>query len=198
MTRLEHLTPDQGAPIVLTTARIDTPIGPLLAGAMDQGLALLEFDDSEPDAERFRNPQPSVRKRPRFLLQNGPHPLLELLRSELAEYFEGRREGFTVPLVLVGTPFEREAWDALQAIPYGETRSYAEQARSIGRASAVRAVGRANGRNRLAIVVPCHRVVASRGGLCGYNGGLWRKRFLIDLESRHAPGEAAQAGACCS
>jgi O-6-methylguanine DNA methyltransferase len=194
MTGLEHHSLDFRTPIVLASARIDTPIGPMRAGALDQGLVLLEFEDPARDGqERF-----SAGKGRAFALEDGNHPLLGQLASELAEYFDGRRDVFTIPLVLVGTPFERDAWEALRSIPFGETRSYAEQARAIGRATAVRAVGRANGRNRLAIVVPCHRVVASGGRLCGYNGGLWRKQFLIDLESRHAPGVAAQAGACCS
>lgn len=175
---------------VLTTTRLDTPIGPMIAGATDAGLALLEFADPDRLA-------PQLAAACRWLggeARDGSHPLLDRIRSELADYFEGRRTAFDVPLDPAGSPFERDAWEALRAIPFGETRTYAEQARAIGRPAAVRAVGRANGRNRLAIVVPCHRVVASGGKLCGYGGGLWRKQFLIDLERRHAPGEEAHAG----
>ncbi|WP_169973901.1 methylated-DNA--[protein]-cysteine S-methyltransferase [Tautonia rosea] len=181
-------------PTVLTTAQLNTPIGPMLAGLTDEGLALLEFTDPE----RLTAQLLATKRWLGCTVEDGTHLLLEQLATELDEYFEGRREAFTIPLVLAGTSFERDAWGALQAIPYGETRSYAEQARSIGRAKAVRAVGRANGRNRLAIVVPCHRVIASGGRLCGYSGGLWRKQYLIELESHHAPGDAAQAAACCS
>lgn len=194
MTRLENLTPEIRKPAVLTTARLDTPIGPMLAGVTDRGLALLEF--AEP--ERLSAQLLATSRWLDCVVEDGTHLLLDQIATELAEYFEGCREAFSIPIVLAGTPFEREAWGALRAIPYGETRSYAEQARSIGRAAAVRAVGRANGRNRLAIVVPCHRVIASGGRLCGYGGGLLRKQYLIDLESRHAPGAAAQAAACSS
>ncbi|MEW4566344.1 methylated-DNA--[protein]-cysteine S-methyltransferase [Tautonia sp. JC769] len=194
MTTIEDHTLDSRNPIVLTSRRIDTPIGPMRAGASDQGLALLEFAEHDlPGNERRAMGQGRT-----VLLEDGDHPLLERLSRELADYFEGRRNAFTLPLTFIGTPFERDAWEALRTIPFGETRTYAEQARSMGRATAVRAVGRANGRNRLAIVVPCHRVIASGGRLCGYNGGLWRKQFLIELEARHAPGAPAQAGACCS
>jgi methylated-DNA-[protein]-cysteine S-methyltransferase len=107
---------------------------------------------------------------------------LPAVRRELAEYFAGKRRTFTLPLAPQGTDFERSVWDALVAIPYGETRSYAEIARTIGRPDACRAVGRANGRNPIPIVIPCHRVIGSDGSLTGYGGGLDLKRFLLGLE----------------
>src|ERR1035438_2697706 len=103
-------------------------------------------------------------------------------RAELGEYFAGARREFTVPLAYPGTAFEREVWTRLLAIPYGETRSYEELARAVGRPGASRAVGTANGRNRIAILIPCHRVVNKNGELGGYGGGLWRKRLLLELE----------------
>jgi methylated-DNA-[protein]-cysteine S-methyltransferase len=103
-------------------------------------------------------------------------------RTQLAEYFDGRRTAFDLPLVMAGNDFERRAWRALQDIPYGETISYGEQARRIGAPSAARAVGTANGRNPISIVVPCHRVIGANGSLTGYGGGLERKRTLLDLE----------------
>jgi len=112
--------------------------------------------------------------------------MIDRLATELVEYFAGSRREFEVPLVIRGTPFQETVWRALLAIPYGQTISYSELARRIGRAGAQRAVGLANGRNRLAIVVPCHRVVEQGGGLRGYGGGLWRKRYLLDLERRIA------------
>jgi methylated-DNA-[protein]-cysteine S-methyltransferase len=104
-------------------------------------------------------------------------------RTQLAEYFAGERVDFDVPLAMAGTPFQRRVWRALRDIPYGETASYGEMARRLGRPSASRAVGLANGRNPIAVIVPCHRVIGSDGSLTGYGGGLERKRLLLDLEA---------------
>ena len=112
------------------------------------------------------------------------HPLLREALEQLEEYFEGKRREFDLPLQLSGTPFQMRVWRALQAIPYGETRSYGEVARMVGCPKAARAVGAANGANPLAIVVPCHRVIQSDGRLGGYGGGLRLKQFLLDLERR--------------
>jgi AraC family transcriptional regulator, regulatory protein of adaptative response / methylated-DNA-[protein]-cysteine methyltransferase len=112
----------------------------------------------------------------------GSNAHIEKLKAELDNYFTGSLKSFTVPLLLKGTDFQMLAWNQLLEIPYGSTISYEEQARSIGRAGAQRAIGRANGDNRIAIVIPCHRVVRQNGDLCGYGGGLWRKQFLLDLE----------------
>jgi methylated-DNA-[protein]-cysteine S-methyltransferase len=106
------------------------------------------------------------------------------IRAQLDEYFAGDRTTFDLPVQLAGTPFQHEVWHALQAIPYGTTISYGELARRIGRSAAVRAVGLANGKNPVSIVVPCHRVVGSDGSLTGYGGGLERKRYLLELEQR--------------
>lgn len=122
----------------------------------------------------------------------GPPPLLEL-RRQLAQYFAGERRAFDLPLAPRGTEFERRVWQALLAIPYGETRSYAEVAAAIGRPSACRAVGHANGSNPIAVVIPCHRVIGSDGSLTGYGGGLPLKRFLLDLEN--GSGAAPATGA---
>jgi methylated-DNA-[protein]-cysteine S-methyltransferase len=105
------------------------------------------------------------------------------LRLQLADYFAGRRRAFEVPLAMIGSPFQRRVWRALQDIPYGETTSYGEVARRIGVPSASRAVGVANGRNPVAVIVPCHRVIGADGGLTGYGGGVERKQFLLDLEA---------------
>ena len=114
----------------------------------------------------------------------GTNRHLDQLVRELAQYFRGERTEFTLPLEIAGTPFQRKVWDALLQIPYGQTCSYGHIARALGRAGSQRAVGRANGLNRLAILIPCHRVVRDDGTLCGYGGGLWRKRHLLDLEQR--------------
>jgi methylated-DNA-[protein]-cysteine S-methyltransferase len=104
--------------------------------------------------------------------------------EQLNEYFAGRRTGFDVPLVMQGAPFQRRVWQALRDIPYGETISYGELARRIDRPSAARAVGMANGRNPIAVIVPCHRVIGANGTLTGYGGGIERKRLLLDIEAR--------------
>ena len=114
----------------------------------------------------------------------GDSDVLRELRRELQEYFDGRRTEFSVPLALRGTPFEQTVWSELLRIPAGETRSYQETARAIQSPKASRAVGRANGLNRIAILIPCHRVVNQNGELGGYGGGLWRKRILLDLERK--------------
>lgn len=120
-------------------------------------------------------------------------PPLPEARRQLAEYFAGKRRDFALPLDPHGTAFERGVWRALVAIPYGETRSYAEVAMSIGRPTACRAVGRANGSNPIAVVIPCHRVIGSDGSLTGYGGGLELKRLLLDLEGAGRGAEAPAA-----
>jgi O-6-methylguanine DNA methyltransferase len=126
----------------------------------------------------------SCRRWPRLNapLVPGRHRWLDALRTQLEEYFAGHRTGFDLPLVIRGTPFQEQVWRALLDIPSGETWSYRDVAQRIGHAGATRAVGTANGMNRIAIVIPCHRVVNADGRLGGYGGGLWRKQFLLDLE----------------
>ena len=118
--------------------------------------------------------------------EENPAPFAEAAR-QLDDYFAGKRHSFDLPLAPTGTPFQREVLEALQEIPYGETRSYADLAKAVGRPKATRAVGAANGRNPLPIVIPCHRAIGSDGSLTGFGGGLDTKRFLLDLEQRHAP-----------
>ena len=161
-------------------AWIDTPLGPMIAGATDAGVVLLEFTDRRMLEQQLA----TLRRRLRAALAPAPHRHLETLQRELAEYFAGARRSFTVPVSAPGTPFEERVWAALREIPPGETRSYEHIARAIGHPSAVRAVGRANGMNRIAIVIPCHRVVNKSGDLGGYGGGLWRKRRLLQIERR--------------
>ena len=157
---------------------VDTPIGPMVAGATDRGICLLEFTERRMLEAQFA----TIRRRFDLPLLPGESDFLRQLRAQLGDYFSGARHEFTVPLVYPGTPFEQEVWTELLRIPYGETRSYEELARTLGRPGASRAVGRANGMNRIAIVIPCHRVVNKDRNLCGYGGGLWRKRILLDLE----------------
>ena len=164
---------------VLTTA-IDTPLGPMIAGATDEGLCLLEFTDRRMLEAQIKRLQGLLRQP----IVPGDHAHLEQTRRELDAYFAGTLRQFAVPLVFRGTPFEERVWRALLTIPYGETASYAGLATRVDAPGAQRAVGRANGMNRISIVIPCHRVVNSDGKLGGYGGGLWRKHWLLALESR--------------
>jgi O-6-methylguanine DNA methyltransferase len=163
-----------------------SPIGPLFLAASASGLLALEFDARLPGQQTIRpNPRnlQSEAKAAKEALNFEKSP--ETLRpyvQQLEEYFAGERREFSFPLDLRGTDFQLACWRALLAIPYGETRSYGDIARAVGRPQGFRAVGMANNRNPLAIVVPCHRVIASDGTLCGYGGGLEVKRKLLELE----------------
>jgi AraC family transcriptional regulator of adaptative response/methylated-DNA-[protein]-cysteine methyltransferase len=163
---------------VVHATRIPTPLGPMVAAATDEHLLLLEFADRRMLPTQFRRLQRALG----CVFVPGDSPVFSDLRVQLDEYFAGRRTVFDLPLETPGTDFQRRVWGELRRIPAGETRSYADVARAIGHPTAVRAVARANGDNRLAILVPCHRVVGSDGSLTGYGGGLWRKRRLLDLE----------------
>jgi AraC family transcriptional regulator of adaptative response/methylated-DNA-[protein]-cysteine methyltransferase len=165
------------APVIEVT-RVTTPLGPMLIGATDEDLVILEFVDRRQLPAQIRR----IGERLGAVFVPDTNPVTELVSGQLAEYFEGARRAFDLPLQPVGSDFERQVWEALLEIPYGETRSYAEIAARVGRPAAVRAVGRANGMNALAIVVPCHRVVGSDGRLVGYGGGVWRKERLLELE----------------
>jgi len=159
-----------------------SPVGPLFLAASRLGLVALEFDARLPG-------QPTIRPNPRDLRTEGKSVRFEESESamqayaqQLQEYFAGGRRAFTFAVDLRGTAFQLACWRALRAIPYGETRSYGDIARAVGKPQGFRAVGMANNRNPLAIVVPCHRVIASNGTLCGYGGGLDVKRRLLELE----------------
>jgi methylated-DNA-[protein]-cysteine S-methyltransferase len=143
---------------------INTPIGTIIAECDCEAIISLDFSD-EP-----------------CKIENSDHPLLLQLEKELSEYFEKKRRIFTLPLAPKGTPFQKRVWETLRTIPYAQTISYAKEAEIFGNPKAVRAVASANGRNPIAILIPCHRVIATGGGLGGYSGGLWRKEFLLKLE----------------
>ena len=167
---------------ILHSTNIDSPIGPLFLAASSQGLVALEFDARLPGQQSIRpNPRDLREEKKGFQFEPSSRVMQPYL-SELEEYFAGKRREFTFPLDLRGTDFQLACWRALLAIPYGETRTYADIARAVGKPNAFRAVGMANNRNPIAIVVPCHRVIASDGSLCGYGGGLDVKRKLLELE----------------
>lgn len=167
----------------LVINRVASPLGPLLAVADDEQLLLLEFCDRRALESQLRK---LVRRR-RALPQAGANRVLETTQDQLAEYFAGSRQRFSVALGPVGTPFQQRAWQALRQIPYGDLSTYRDQARRLGAPAAVRAVGSANGANPVSILIPCHRLVGSNGELTGYGGGLWRKQYLIDLEAGRQP-----------
>ena len=162
----------------LLESRYETPLGAMVALADERGLRLLEFTDRRGLPREVEN----LLRRLRAAVVPGTNAHLAAIGRELAEYFAGRREKFTVPLAPVGSEFQLRVWDQLCAIPAGETRSYAQIAAAVGAPRAVRAIGRANGSNALCLVIPCHRVIRSDGALCGYGGGIWRKRWLLDHE----------------
>lgn len=150
-----------------------SPLGDLWGEATDRGLSLLRFG-VPPDA------QPT-----------GSHPILDTLAHQLEEYWVGHLRTFSLPLDLQGSPFQQRVWQSLLTIPWGRTRTYLEQARFLGDEKSIRAVAAANGRNPVAIVVPCHRVIGSDGSLTGYAGGLDRKRFLLELEGWRPEGQGS-------
>ena len=162
----------------VTMTWIETPLGPMVAGATDEAVCLLEFTDRRALERELGD----LRRKLGRPVVSGENEVTRKLREELALYFQGKLRRFTVAPVLVGAPFERRVWNELLGIPFGETRSYEDIAKAAGRPAACRAVGSANGRNRIAILVPCHRVVRKDGTLGGYGGGLWRKRRLLELE----------------
>jgi AraC family transcriptional regulator of adaptative response/methylated-DNA-[protein]-cysteine methyltransferase len=165
----------------LFAQRIETPLGAMLAIADDAGLRLLEFVD-----RRAMERELSIlRSRLGTSVVPGEHPHLDAIRSQIADYFSGKNLEFSVPIAPVGSPFQLHAWELLRTIPIGETRSYSWMAGKLGDVEMRRAVGRANGENMMCLIIPCHRVIRADGSLCGYGGGLWRKKWLLEHERKH-------------
>jgi O-6-methylguanine DNA methyltransferase len=169
--------PDEASDV--TVRRIVTPVGPMTIGATSSAVVLADFTDRPMMPAQLA----SVRRRIGPMAE-GSSPLLDRVEAQLDEYFAGARRAFDLPLDHPGSAFQERVWGELGRIAYGETISYRELALRVGSPQAPRAVGRANGSNRLAVIVPCHRVIAAGGGLGGYGGGLPAKRFLLDLEAR--------------
>ncbi len=176
MTRTFAGKPDDATCIRMTM--IETPLGPMVAAADESGICLLEFADRRGLEASYA----AMRKRFGAAVLPGENENLKILRAELAQYFAGARRRFTVPLATRGTEFQERVWRELCQIPHGQTASYENIAKRVGNFRAVRAVARANGTNRICILIPCHRVIAKDGSLSGYGGGVWRKRLLLDLE----------------
>jgi AraC family transcriptional regulator of adaptative response/methylated-DNA-[protein]-cysteine methyltransferase len=172
-------------------AMLRTPLGPMLAGATDDGVCLLEFTDRPMLPTQLA----VIERRLRRPLVTGRHPLLDELERQLADYFAGRRGAFDLPLKAPGSPFQERTWATLLQIPIGSTLSYEELAADAGRPGAQRAAGTANGANRIAVLIPCHRVIRKSGEVGGYGGGSWRKAWLLDHERRLAAGSGADVRA---
>ena len=156
---------------------IDSPVDPLLLAADEHGLQLIEFHTPRHPMSRLAD------------WNEGDNAVLQATRVQLGEYFSGARKQFDLPLAPQGTPFQTEVWRTLATIPYGETISYAQLAQRVGKPTAMRAVGAANGRNPLPIVLPCHRVIGADGSLTGFGGGLPTKQFLLELEGALEPAQ---------
>ena len=166
---------------IIDIKRIETPLGTMLACATNQGICLLEFTDRKMLETELK----SIAEFLNATIIQGNNKHFELLEKQLNEYFEGQRKTFDIPLHTSGTDFQNKVWKALQNIPYGQTKSYKEQAIAIESPESVRAVANANGMNRISILIPCHRVIGADGQLTGYGGGLWRKKYLLELEAKN-------------
>ena len=165
---------------IVNITYIETDLGMMIAGATDKGICLFDFADYKLLDLELRQ----LREMLKAPLIQGDNPHFTTLKKQLDEYFRGERKDFDVPLDLVGTEFQKQVWLALLKIPYGCTTNYAKQAELIGKPSAVRAVANANGKNKIAIILPCHRVIGADGTLTGYGGGMWRKKKLLEFEKR--------------
>lgn len=166
---------------IILIRHLSTPVGPMIAGATEKGLCLLEFLDRR----MLETESAQIRKLYKAELIQGSNGHITAAEKEINLYFAGKLRDFAVPLDMRGTDFQMRVWRQLMTIPYGHTRSYGEQAKAVGDPKAVRAVARANGDNRIAIIIPCHRVIGADGQLTGYGGGLWRKKILLDLEMKN-------------
>lgn len=161
--------------MTLSTKTISSPVGTLTLVASGKGLVAILWENDSPDRVKLG-----------AVAEDAAHPVLEAAEAQLREYFAGTRTRFDLPLDFRGTDFQKSVWAELLAIPFGETRSYGEIAAKLGRPTASRAVGAANGRNPISIVAPCHRVIGSTGKLTGFAGGLEAKEYLLTLERRAA------------
>lgn len=162
----------------IATQILETPLGAMLVGAISEGVCLIDYTDRRMLEHNYA----TIRKRFGYPVLPVTNAHIEHLRDELARYFTGALTEFTTPLIPQGTAFQERTWTELQRIPYGKTISYDQLAYRISQPTAVRAVARANGMNRINILIPCHRVIGKDGQLTGYGGGLWRKRLLLELE----------------
>lgn len=167
---------------VILIDRLTTPLGPMFVCATERGICLLEFTDRKMLETEFKD----LQKRLNAVILSGENSHTKQLKKELGEYFEGNRKDFNISLEMPGTVFQKEVWNMLRQIPYGQTSTYDEQALALSNKNRVRAVARANGMNRVSILIPCHRVIGTDGSLTGYGGGIPRKKWLLDFEKKNA------------
>jgi AraC family transcriptional regulator, regulatory protein of adaptative response / methylated-DNA-[protein]-cysteine methyltransferase len=167
---------------MIKTAKIETPIGEMIAGATNEGLCLLEFIHRKMLPTEYKD----LKRLLKTDFEEGENIHIISVRKQLKEYFDGKRKEFTVPLVAPGSEFQMQVWKELQNIKFGSTRTYQEQSIALNRPDSVRAVANANGMNRISILIPCHRVIGSDGKLVGYGGGLERKKWLLDHEKKYS------------
>lgn len=170
---------------VISITELSTPLGPMLAGVTTEGVCLLEFTDRI----RLEKEISDLKNLLHATMHPGRNQYSEQLQQELNEYFEGSRKTFTVPLHTPGNEFSQTVWKALQEIPYGKTCSYKEQADRMNNPKAIRAIASTNGRNRLAILIPCHRIIGSNGSMTGYAAGVDKKKWLLRFERDHSEKE---------
>lgn len=175
---------------VLKASQIETPLGPMLAIADEEFLHLLEFGDGRDLAHKVEK----LSFKTKSNIFPGNTRLTQQITWELQEYFAGTLKRFKTPLYLLGSSFQQLVWSELLTVPYGQTKSYAEEAHAINKPTACRAVANANGANQIAIVIPCHRIINSNGGLGGYGGGVHRKKWLIEHEKRVVSAELNREG----
>lgn len=176
--KLFSASPSKATGITVVLERIPTELGVMFGCATERGICMLEFHDRKNIEKQFE----VMRKHIGAVLVPGTNAHLTRLKSELSLYLRGELQEFTVPLDAPGTDFQQDVWRALRNVPYGKTCTYGDQARTMGRPKAVRAVANANGKNRIAIIIPCHRVIGGDGKLTGYAGGLPRKKWLLEME----------------
>jgi AraC family transcriptional regulator of adaptative response/methylated-DNA-[protein]-cysteine methyltransferase len=167
--------------IFCNITHIETNLGMMIAAATDKGICMFEFVDYKLLELELRPLTASFNTS----LVQGKNPHFDTLREQIDEYFKGERKDFDIPLDLVGTEFQKQVWLSLLKIPYGCTTTYAKQAELLGKSSAVRAVANANGKNKISIILPCHRVIGTNGTLTGYGGGIWRKKELLEFEKKN-------------
>jgi len=167
---------------MIKTTVIETPLGEMIAGATDEGICLLEFNDRKKLPTEYKD----LARLLNTTLEEGDNKHLKVLKRQLKEYFNGKRKEFSIPLLFPGTLFQQAVWKELMKIEYGTTRSYLEQSLALNQPDAIRAVANANGMNRIAIIIPCHRVIGTNGRMTGYGGGIHRKKWLLDHEKKYS------------
>lgn len=176
---------------VVDLKRLETPLGTMYACATNEGICLLEFTDRKMLETEFKG----LVKTLNAIIVQGENRHFSILEKQLAEYFAGERTTFDVPLHTPGSVFQQAVWNGLREVPFGTTSSYQQLATELHMASSVRAVANANGFNRIAILIPCHRIIGSDGALTGYGGGIWRKQWLLDFEKRTAGKQVSEVSA---